>query len=637
MEVLARWISPTLEHVAAADFIPLAERLGLIDKVNDLVIRQAIKDASTWAGGGASIGISFNVSIQYLSQPDAVTQLSALFIGSATHPGHVTVEINADLLTQLTPELTQRLRAIKAAGMRISLDGYGADDIPMDLLSSIPVDEIKIHRFAITAANHSDDERVKLSSRIATVGGRKIEVTAIGIETAADHASAAALGFHSAQGYFFARPINGHEFQLLIAGPLPTPSLLPLSRTEAPMQQGVSPQTTSAPYRSDTPGSTGKGRILVVDDMATNRFLISAALVSAGYVVIEAASGNTALEIIEQGGIDAMIMDHLMPDLTGLDVLKRICLTHSQHTLPVILVTSLYDTGIVMDALASGANDYVTKPFESMVLQARLDTHIDRKRFADGLVQAKEEAVRANRAKSEFLSSMSHELRTPLNGILGISELLDMAIKEAGHTQYAENVDLIRYSGQVLLDLINDLLDLGRIESGKMELRFEDIDVAELVNAVASMTRPLITKNENELVIEIGNVASRMHTDWLRLRQVLVNLVRNAAKFTSKGRVTVRVQPRTAQGAEWIDFAVRDTGIGMTEEECIKLFQPFSQANQNIRARYGGSGLGLMISKTIAELLGGQLTVASAKDEGSTFTLILPRQQLVGQTAAQPG
>ena len=99
----------------------------------------------------------------------------------------------------------------------------------------------------------------------------------------------------------------------------------------------------------------------------------------------------------------------------------------------------------------------------------------------------------------------------------------------------------------------------------------------------------------------------------------------------------MRVQPRTAQGAEWIDFAVRDTGIGMTEEECIKLFQPFSQANQNIRARYGGSGLGLMISKTIAELLGGQLTVASAKDEGSTFTLSLPRQQLVGQTAAQPG
>ena len=118
MEVLARWISPTLGHVATADFIPLAELLGLIDKVNDLVIRQAIKDASTWAGGGASIGISFNVSIQYLSQPDAVTQLSALFIGSATHPGHVTVEINADLLTELTPELTQRLRAIKAAGMR---------------------------------------------------------------------------------------------------------------------------------------------------------------------------------------------------------------------------------------------------------------------------------------------------------------------------------------------------------------------------------------------------------------------------------------------------------------------------------------------------------------------------------------
>ncbi len=621
VEVLARWIHPTQGHLAAADFLPLAGSAGLMGNVNDVVIQTAIKDAQTWPSVDP-VGISFNVAIDYLRSADSVDRLQNLFRGSHLAPARVTIEIDAAILKQLTPALAQRLRAIKAAGMRLSLDGYGVDDLPMEMLADLPVDEIKMYRVAIAAADSSETERAKLRNTITTITGQKIEVTAIGLETATDRALASDFGFHSAQGYFIARPMANAQLQKFIAekGALLMPSFQSEFDT-ATRQKAIVAAVAAAREAS---AAAGKGRILVVDDMATNRFLVSSSLVAAGYVVVEANDGESALKIVEQGGIDAMIMDHLMPNMTGIEVLKRLRLKHSSYALPIIIVTSIYDTDIVLDAIASGANDYITKPFESLVLQARLDAHIERKRFAENMLKAKEEADRANRAKSDFLNSMSHELRTPLNGILGMAELMEMDIEAAGHDQYTETIRLIRHSGNILLDLITDLLDLGRIEAGKMVVQLENVNLAELANVVAELARPMTSKNNNTLTVEIEAGLQVIHTDRMRLRQVLFNLVSNAGKFTENGAISINLRRSKPDSAAWVLLEVADTGIGMTPDECAVLFQQFSQANQNIWARYGGSGLGLMISKHIVELLGGELSVQSNKGQGSTFTARLP-------------
>jgi len=240
------------------------------------------------------------------------------------------------------------------------------------------------------------------------------------------------------------------------------------------------------------------------------------------------------------------------------------------------------------------------------------------------LLKARREAEEASRAKSQFLASVSHELRTPLNAIIGYSELLGEEVEELGVAQLGDDLDRIHASGRLLLSLINDILDLSKVEAGKMEIHCETFPLAPLVKEAAATVGPLVEKNANRLVVEGAAAAGTMHADRTKLMQMLLNLLSNACKFTRQGTITFSVSRDGADGDGRVVFRVRDTGIGMTEEQMGKLFQAFSQAEASTASRYGGTGLGLAITKRFSRLMDGDVVVESTPGTGSTFTLTLP-------------
>jgi GAF domain-containing protein len=236
------------------------------------------------------------------------------------------------------------------------------------------------------------------------------------------------------------------------------------------------------------------------------------------------------------------------------------------------------------------------------------------------LYRAVEEATRH---KSAFLANMSHELRTPLNAIIGYSEMLQEEAEDLNADAFLPDLQRINAAGKHLLGLINDILDLSKIEAGRMDLFVEAFEVSGLLRDVVSIVQPLMDKNGNTLVVECPDDAGRMHADLTKVRQTLFNLLSNAAKFTDQGTISLAV---AREPNDWIAFAVSDTGIGMTEEQLGRLFEAFSQAEASTRSRYGGTGLGLAISRHFCRLMGGDLTVESEYGRGSTFTVRLPAQ-----------
>jgi signal transduction histidine kinase/DNA-binding response OmpR family regulator len=250
--------------------------------------------------------------------------------------------------------------------------------------------------------------------------------------------------------------------------------------------------------------------------------------------------------------------------------------------------------------------------------------------------QARAEEARAeaaNRAKSSFLANMSHELRTPLNAIIGYSEILADEATDGGYGNLLPDLERITSASKHLLSLINDILDVSKIEAGRMEAFLEIFEIRPMIDDVASVVAPLLSKNANRLVLEVDDDLGTMRSDVTKMRQCLLNLLGNAGKFTEHGTVTLGAHALRHEDVELVEFSVSDTGIGMSPEQLDALFRPFTQADSSTTRRYGGTGLGLALTKSFTELLGGEVRVESEPGVGSRFSLRLPR---VLDAIAQP-
>ncbi len=239
--------------------------------------------------------------------------------------------------------------------------------------------------------------------------------------------------------------------------------------------------------------------------------------------------------------------------------------------------------------------------------------------------RASVEAEQANRAKSRFLANMSHELRTPLNGIIGYSELLSEELDDIPEAaECTDDLGRIRHAGMHLLAVINDLLDLAKIEAGEMAVDRATFEVSSVVAGAVAVTEPLCQKQGNTLVIEADDTLGTMRGDKRRVAQILLNLLSNANKFTTSGQVVLRVRPETRSGRAWVVLEVEDSGIGIPEDEVSSLFTAFHQAHGESPGTFGGTGLGLVLSRTLARMMGGDIQVRSEFGVGSCFTVVLP-------------
>jgi DNA-binding response OmpR family regulator len=460
-------------------------------------------------------------------------------------------------------------------------------------------------------------------------------------------------------------------------------------------------RSASTSVADKTAGLLGPKRILAVDDSATYLAEVAASLREEGYDVVPARSGEEALELLAVQSMDCILLDLLMPGLSGRETCQRIKAVPIVRDIPLIMVTSVEDRAALFDALEAGADDYIQKSAEFEVLKARVRAQLRRKQFEDDnrrirldlyqmeleatearaarvlansraelllmleqknqalqaanmelqsrqleIAQTNRELVSANKAKTEFLATMSHELRTPLVAILGLSEL--MANGKGGELapRQREYVGHISDSGTHLLALINDLLDVSKIEAGKVELDLEPVDIDDLLINAMAIVRERALARGIRLEVKGSGRSEALLVDRRRLKQIVYNLLSNAVKFTADGGlVSVRASlvdrhqasaglPGFETGVRtplphnelqrFVEISVYDTGIGISSADMARLFTPFTQIKSDLTRTIEGTGLGLVIVSRLVALHGGAVAITSTPGIGSCFSIWLP-------------
>jgi signal transduction histidine kinase len=368
-------------------------------------------------------------------------------------------------------------------------------------------------------------------------------------------------------------------------------------------------------------------RLLIVDDNKVNRLLLSRSVELLGHRIALAENGRIALDKLRKEPFDLLLLDIEMPELDGFAVLEQLKVDPKLRDVPVIVTSSIEGLDNIIRCIELGAEDFLPKPVNQVLLKARIGAILEKKRLRERLfdeIQDKNRQLElASENKSQFVSSVSHELRTPLNAIIGLTEMMVTNAARFGTEKAMEPLKRVNAAGKHLLELINQVLDLSKIEAGKLELNPESVRLAPLIDEVIGTAGQLAAQNKNSLVVEAQENLGAITADPMRLRQILLNLLSNACKFTKQGEVKLTAR-KVANGDNWIELAVCDTGIGMTPEQQAKLFADFTQADSLTARQFGGTGLGLAISRRLARMMGGDVTVASEPGKGSVFTVRLP-------------
>lgn len=359
--------------------------------------------------------------------------------------------------------------------------------------------------------------------------------------------------------------------------------------------------------------------ILVVDDVTKNLQVLGNILMEEGYEIALASDGFEALETVESDKPDLILLDIMMPELSGYDVCRKLKANDTTKEIPIVFLTARSETEDIVKGFSLGGSDYITKPFKREELLARIDTHLKLKRSRDIIVHQNEQLKKLNEEKNEFLGIAAHDLKNPLNSIKGLAELLIMDHGDTPKEEVLEYAELIKSSSEYMLQIIIDLLNVNAIEEGKVNFQIDTIDFVELTETLLTKFTKMSSAKEIKLNFSAENSIHYIDADAVRLQQVIENLVSNAIKFSPFNKnIWIKISDLNNGKTK---LEVKDEGPGLTEDDLKKLFGKFARLSAQPTNNENSTGLGLSIVKKLVEGMNGAIRCESVYGEGASFIL----------------